>query len=66
MPDYEILIHCHGRGRTHLEILYANDAAAIRAAEILAAGRSFEVWRGVTRIDGAPVPQAEPGSMHLH
>jgi hypothetical protein len=66
MPNYEIRIRCHGRGRTHLEILYLNDSTAIRAAEILAAGRPFEVWRGVTCIHHTPIPQAASDTVHLH
>ena len=66
MPDYEIRIHCNGRGRTHLEILYLNDSTAIRAAATLAAGRPFEVWRGLRCIHGAPVPPAAPDAVHLH
>jgi hypothetical protein len=52
MQDYEIRIRCNGRGYTHIEILYLNDSTAIRAAEILAGGRPFEVWRGLDCIHG--------------
>jgi hypothetical protein len=67
MPDYQIRIHGHGRGFTHLDILYLNDSAAIRAAEILAAGRPFEVWCGQQRIHGVPrLPSPPPflGAFH--
>jgi hypothetical protein len=31
--------------------MHLNDSTAIRAARSLAAGRPFEVWRGIDRID---------------
>jgi hypothetical protein len=66
MPDYEIRILCHGLGFTHLEILYLNDPTAIRAAETLAAGRPFEVWRGRHCIHGVPVPPPAVSPLRLH
>ncbi len=66
MPDYEIRISCYGRGYTHLEILHLNDSAAVCAAEILAAGRPFEVWRGPRRIYGPPVLPTAPDVLRLH
>jgi hypothetical protein len=54
MQDYEIRIRCNGRGYTHIEVMYLNDSSAIRAAEVLAAGRPFEVWRDLDCIYGAP------------
>ena len=53
MQDYEIRILCNGRGHTHIEMMHLNDSTAIRAAEILAAGRPFEVWRDLECIHGA-------------
>jgi hypothetical protein len=53
MQDYEIRILCNGRGHTHIEVMYLNDSSAIRAAEMLAAGRPFEVWRDLECIYGA-------------
>jgi hypothetical protein len=54
MQDYEILIFGPekeiGR-RTFVEVMHLNDSTAIRAARSLAAGRPFEVWRGIERID---------------
>lgn len=54
MQNYEIRILCNGRGHTHIEVMHLNDSSAIRAAEILAAGRPFEVWRDLECIYGAP------------
>jgi hypothetical protein len=56
MQDYEIRIlgrdKDHGRrGHTIIEVMHLNDSNAIRAARSLAAGRPFEVWRGLERID---------------
>ena len=53
MQDYEIRLLCHGRGHTRIEVMHLNDASAIRAAEALAAGRAFEVWRDLECIYGA-------------
>lgn len=54
MQDYEIRILCKGRGHTYIEVMYLNDSSAIRAAEVLAGGRPFEVWRELECIYGAP------------
>lgn len=54
MQDYEIRIRCNGRGHTLIEVMHLNDSSAIRAAEVLAAGRPFEVWRDLECIHGAP------------
>ncbi len=56
MQDYEILIfgpekEVGRRNHTFVEVMHLNDATAIRAARSLAAGRPFEVWRGIERID---------------
>lgn len=56
MQDYEIRIlgqgKEHGRpNHTIIEVMHLNDSTAIRAARSLAAGRPFEVWRGIERID---------------
>jgi hypothetical protein len=56
MHDYEIRIigpsKEHGRSsHTIIEMMHLNDSNAIRAARSLAAGRTFEVWRGIERID---------------
>ncbi|HEX4636729.1 MAG TPA: hypothetical protein VH189_11145 [Rhizomicrobium sp.] len=56
MQDYEIRIlgpeKEHGRrNHTLIEVMHLNDSTAIRAARSLAAGRPFEVWRGIERID---------------
>jgi hypothetical protein len=56
MHDYEIRIISPGKqqGRpnhTIIEVMHLNDSTAIRAARSLAAGRPFEVWRGIERID---------------
>ncbi len=68
MHDYEIRIRCNGHGYTHIEILYLNDSTAIRAAEILADGRPFEVWRGLECIHGAPhmMQPAQPSYLRDH
>jgi hypothetical protein len=50
---YEIRVLCKGRGYTHIEMQYLNDSCAIRAAEVLASGRPFEVWRDLECIHGA-------------
>jgi len=54
MQDYEIRIlgaSKDRRGHTIIEVMHLNDSNAIRAARSLAAGRPFEVWRGIERID---------------
>ena len=54
MQDYEILIFGPEKDigrRTFVEVMHLNDSTAIRAARSLAAGRPFEVWRGIERID---------------
>jgi hypothetical protein len=56
MQDYEIRIigskKEHGRqNHTIIEVMHLNDTTALRAARALAAGRPFEVWRGIERID---------------
>ena len=56
MHDYEIRIigPAKDSGRqshTIIEVMHLNDSNAIRAARTLAAGRTFEVWRGIERID---------------
>lgn len=56
MHDYEIRILSPGKvtGRTSqtiIAVMHLNDSTAIRAARSLAAGRPFEVWRGIERID---------------
>ena len=56
MQDYEIRIlgPANEQGRrpqTLIEVMHLNDNTAIRAARLLAAGRPFEVWRGIERID---------------
>ena len=56
MQDYEIRIFGpekeHGRqNHTIIEVMHLNDTTALRAARALAAGRPFEVWRGIERID---------------
>jgi hypothetical protein len=54
MQDYEFRILCSGRGHTIVAVMHLNDSTAIRAAEVLAAGRPFEVWRDLECIYGAP------------
>ena len=60
MQDYEIRILGDRHNHTIIEVMHLNDSNAIRAARSLAAGRRFEVWRGVERIDfeerGKPAP----------
>jgi len=56
MQGYEIRIFGSEKepGRqnhTIIEVTHLNDSTAIRAARSLAAGRHFEVWRGIERID---------------
>lgn len=56
MQDYEILIfgpekEYGRRNHTFVEVMHLNNSTAIRAARSLAAGRPFEVWRGIERID---------------
>jgi len=56
MQDYEIRIFGPQKERgkynhTIIEVVHVNDSYAIRAARALAAGRPFEVWRGIERID---------------
>lgn len=56
MQDYEIRIFGReekqgDRNHTIIEVMHVNDSNAIRAARSLAAGRPFEVWRGIERID---------------
>ena len=56
MQDYEIRIfgpekELGNRNHTIIEVMHVNDSNAIRAARSLAAGRPFEVWRGIERID---------------
>ena len=62
MQDYEIRILGDRHNHTIIEVMHLNDTSAIRAARSLAAGRRFEVWRGVERIDfeerGKPAPAA--------
>ena len=54
MEDYEIRILAEGHTQTVIEAIHLNDHAAIRAAQKFAAGKSFEVWRGLDCIYGAP------------
>jgi hypothetical protein len=69
MQDYEIRIFGankdHGRrGHTIIEMMHLNDSTALRSARSLAAGRPFEVWRGLERIDfeaGTVVRKPLPG-----
>lgn len=62
MQDYEIRILGDRHNHTIIEVMHLNDSGAIRTARSLAAGRRFEVWRGVERIDfeerGKPTPAA--------
>lgn len=59
MQDYEIRILSEGHTQTVIAGLHLNDHAAIRAAQKYAAGKQFEVWRGLDCIYGAPgKPQA--------
>ncbi len=63
MQDYEIRIFgpdkAQGsRNHTIIEVMHVNDSNAIRAARSLAAGRPFEVWRGIERIDFEARPPA--------
>ena len=51
MQDYEIRILGDRHNHTIIEVMHLNDSSAIRAARSLAAGRRFEVWRGIERID---------------
>lgn len=56
MQDYEIRIfdldrEPENRNHTIIEVVHLNDTSALRSARTLAAGRRFEVWRGVERID---------------
>lgn len=55
MQDYEIRIlgpeKKGHRNHTLIEVMHLNDSNALRAARSLAAGRPFEVWRGIERID---------------
>ena len=51
MQDYEIRILGERHNHTIIEVMHLNDSSAIRAARSLAAGRRFEVWRGMERID---------------
>ncbi|HJT44315.1 MAG TPA: hypothetical protein VJ750_12545 [Rhizomicrobium sp.] len=59
MQDYEIRIQTTGRTQTIIEMMHLNDHTAIRAAETLAAGRAFEVWRDLECIHG-PRPTSPP------
>jgi len=45
MDSYEIRILSDRQ--TIIESLYLNDHAAVRAAQKFAAGKPFEVWRGL-------------------
>ena len=49
MKVYEIRILASEKstGATVLKASYINDFAAVRAAESIADGRDFEVWRGL-------------------
>jgi hypothetical protein len=49
MQVYEIRVLGVGErnGATLFQATYASDFAAIRAAERIANGREFEVWRGI-------------------
>jgi hypothetical protein len=62
MQDYEIRILGERHNHTIIEVMHLNDSSAIRAARSLAAGRRFEVWRGIERIDfeerGKPATRA--------
>lgn len=63
MQDYEIRIFSSdsaqgNRNHTIIEVMHVNDSNAIRTARSLAAGRRFEVWRGIERIDFEDRPPA--------
>jgi hypothetical protein len=63
MQPYEIRILFKDRGYSLIEMLHLNDYTAIRAAEALAAGRPFEVWRDLECIHGlSPAP---PQMLHF-
>ncbi|HWX90767.1 MAG TPA: hypothetical protein VNY75_10700 [Rhizomicrobium sp.] len=61
MEDYEIRILSDGRTQAVIEAMHLNDHAAIRAAQKYAGGKSFEVWRGLDCIYGAPGNVRPPG-----
>jgi len=66
MQDYEIRIFgpAKEQGRqshTIVEVMHLNDSTALRAARMLAAGRPFELWRGIERVDfGEPAKTGKP------
>jgi hypothetical protein len=53
MDAYEIRILSPGHGGTVIESMHLNDHAAVRAARKFAAGKPFEVWRGLDCIYAA-------------
>ncbi len=56
MQIYEIRIL--SENQTIIESAFLNDHAAVRAAQKFAAGKPFEVWRGLDCIYGAAPPRA--------
>ena len=55
MLSYEIRIL--SENQTIIESTFLNDHAAVRAAQKFAAGKPFEVWRGLDCIYGAAPPR---------
>jgi len=62
MDDYEIRILSEGHTQTVIETMRLNDHAAIRAAQKFAAGKAFEVWRGLDCIYSPPASAQPPAS----
>ena len=59
MNDYQIRILSGGRTQAIIETTHLNDHAAVRAAQKYAAGKQFEVWRGLDCVyDASGAPNA--------
>lgn len=58
MRNYEIRVLSSGHPIVIVEEVHISDHAAVRSAKSLAAGRPFEVWRGLDCIYWPPDLQA--------
>jgi hypothetical protein len=65
MHEYEIRILSQGHTLAIIEEVHLNDHSAVRAGQKAAAGRKFEVWRGLDCIYGISNTPRGPEPGHL-
>jgi len=65
MHEYEIRILSQGHTLTIIEEVHLNDHSAVRAGQKAAAGRKFEVWRGLDCVYGTSNMPRNPEPPHL-